>query len=255
MLPTVNALRYVVPLKEGGSLPGVMEADDCGTWVVKYRGAGQGVKVLVAEIIVAGIARAVGVRVPELKLIEMPEQIAKYEADEEVQDLLNASVGLNLAMDFLPGAFNYDGSTPPPPQDAAAILWLDAYVANIDRTPHNPNLLRWGKQLWAIDHGAGLYFHHTWPSRTPDPNRFAAQRFDDSGHILRPVAGSVSTVHRAARDAVTPELLAGIVADVPDEWLEPTDDLPDASAIRTMYFDHLVARLERPDAWLPEDGR
>ena len=254
MLPIVNALRYVVPLREGGSLPGVMEADDEGTWVVKYRGAGQGVKVLVAEIIVAGLARALGIRVPDLKLVDMPEQIAKYEADEEVQDLLTASVGLNLGMDFLPGAFNYDGSTPPPPDEASAILWLDAYVANIDRTPHNPNLLRWGKNLWAIDHGAALYFHHSWPSRAPDPARFAAARFDDSSHILREVADDVSAVHERATAILSRELIARVLDDVPDEWLESTADLPGPEAVRAMYVEHLVERLARPDAWMPRNA-
>lgn len=232
-----------------------MEADDEGTWAVKYRGAGQGVKVLVAEIVVAGIARVMNIRVPELKLIEMPEQIAKYEADEEVQDLLTASVGLNLAMDFLPGAFNYDGVTPPFADEAAALLWLDAFVANIDRTPRNPNLLRWGKQLWAIDHGASLYFHHTWPSRPPNPQRFAAQPFDDSEHILRPIAGDVAAVHERASRVLTNDTFSRILDDVPNAWLEPTEHLPDAAAVREAYLAHLTARLERPDAWLPENGR
>ncbi|MBC9957383.1 HipA family kinase [Yimella sp. cx-51] len=255
MLATTRALRYVTPLREGGSLPGIVEAEDEGTWVIKFRGAGQGVKVLAAEIIVAGIASALGIRVPELALIELPEQIAKYEADEEVQDLLTASIGLNLGMDYLPGAFNYDGTTPPPPHEAAEILWLDAFVANIDRTPHNPNLLRWGRKLWVIDHGAALYFHHTWPSRTPDPSRFAAQPFDDSSHILREVATDVSSVQIAATQKLTGQVLYEIVADVPDEWLETTADLPDADAVRAMYVAHLQARLAAPAAWLPENRR
>lgn len=148
MLPRVQAVRYVTPLKEGGSLPGIVEADDDGTWVMKFHGAGQGPKVLVAEFVAGGLARALGIRVPELKIVELPEAIARFEADEEVQDLLTASVGTNLGMDLLPGAFAYDGSAPPPGAEAAAILWLDAFTANIDRTPSNPNLLRWHGRTW-----------------------------------------------------------------------------------------------------------
>ncbi len=235
-------------------MPGVVEADDDGTWVIKFRGAGQGRKALVAEILVAGIGRRLGVRIPELKLIELPEQIAKYERDEEVQDLLTASLGLNLAMDFLPGAFDYDGTRPPSADDAAGILWLDAFTANIDRTPRNPNLLRWGGNTWAIDHGAALYFHHSWPSRTPDPARFVAQAFDAEGHVLRPVAGPVSEVQQRATEVLTEEALHEIVADVPDEWLEPTDDLPTPDDVRRTYVEFLRARLATPDAWLPQDG-
>lgn len=251
----MHAVRFVTPLREGGSLPGVVEADDEGTWVVKFRGAGQGVKVLVAEIIAAGIARRLGVRVPQLKLIELPEQIAKYEADEEVQDLLTASIGLNLAMDFLPGAFDYDGATAPPADDAAAVLWLDAFIANIDRTPRNPNLLRWGGQIWAIDHGASLYFHHGWPSKAPDPARFAAQRFDDSDHVLRPAASNITAVQERASRTLTREVFEQILDDVPDQWLETTAHLPTAEAVRSAYVEQLTARLAAPHAWLPQDRR
>jgi hypothetical protein len=143
VIRSVSATRYVAPLREGGSLPGIVEADDDGTYVLKFRGAGQGPKVLVAEVVVGEIARALGIRVPDLRAVDLDARIARYEADEEVQDLLTASVGLNLGVDFLPGAFGYDGARPPTPEEAARILWLDAYTANVDRTWRNPNLLLW----------------------------------------------------------------------------------------------------------------
>jgi hypothetical protein len=237
-LERVTATRYVTPLREGGSLPGLVEADDDGIYVLKFRGAGQGVKVLVAEILVTEIARLLDIPVPRLALVTLDEQIAKYEADEEVQDLLNASIGLNLGVDFLPGSFGYDGSVPPPEDAAARIVWLDALTANVDRTWNNPNLLLWHRRTWAIDHGAALYFHHGWPSREPDPVRFAGQAFDASTHV-----------ELAAR--LTPVSLASVVELVPEEWLETTPWLPDATAVRSAYLEMLLARLGTPDRWLP----
>jgi hypothetical protein len=198
VLEHIQAIRYVTPLREGGSLPGIVEADDDGTYVLKLRGAGQGLKVLVAEVIVAEIGRAIGLNVPELRAVTLDARIARYEADQEVQDLLTASVGLNLGVDFLPGSFGYDGSQPPSPLEAARILWLDAFTANIDRTWSNPNLLVWHGQTWAIDHGAALYFHHSWPSRGWDPTspaRFAGQSFDSRKHVLRDVAADLTPLH------------------------------------------------------------
>lgn len=251
MLETIEAIRFVTPLREGGSLPGVMEGDDFGTWVVKFRGAGQGLKVLVAEVIVGELARALGLRVPQLKAIELPEQIARYEADEEVQDLLTASVGLNLAVDFLPGAFGYDGEHPPNADEAATIMWLDAFTANVDRTPANPNLLRWHGDTWCIDHGAALYFHHSWPSRGSHPERFAAQAFDSSTHIMGGVATDLPGAHDRLSATVTTDLLTQVVDQVPDAWLESAVDLPDADSVRAAYVANLVARLANPDAWSP----
>lgn len=250
MLDTISATRYVTPLKEGGSLPGIVEADDEGTYVVKFRGAGQGLKVLVAEVIVAGLAARLGLRVPRLAVIGMPSAIARYEADEEVQDLLNASPGTNLAVDFLPGAFGYDGSRSPDPDEAARVRWLDAFTANVDRTWANPNLLMWHRRLWLIDHGAALYFHHGWPRRAPDAARFAAQPFDASEHVLAAVGPPASTVHAAASAALGPNALRSVVDDVPEEWLETTQWLPEPEAVRAAYVDHLVARLAEPAAWL-----
>ncbi|CCH77689.1 conserved hypothetical protein [Nostocoides japonicum T1-X7] len=251
MLEQIVATRYVTPLREGGSLPGIVEADDLGTYVVKFRGAGQGLKVLVAEVVVGELARRLDVSVPRLAVLDLSRDIARYEADEEVQDLLSASVGLNLAVDFLPGAFGYDGSRPPDGPTASRILWLDALTANVDRTWDNPNLLLWHCRVWCIDHGAALYFHHGWPSRTPDPARFAAQPFDASRHILREVAEDVAGAHALLAPRVTPELLAEVLDLVPDDWLETTADLADADAVRAAYVDHLLARVANPAAWLP----
>ena len=250
MLPQVTATRYVTPLKEGGSLPGIVEASDDGTYVMKFRGAGQGLKVLVAEIIVARLARAIDVPVPDLAVITLDERIAKYEADEEVQDLLTASVGTNLGVDFLPGSLGYDGSQPPSPDLAERIIWLDALTANVDRTWSNPNLLVWHGQTYAIDHGAALYFHHSWPSRAPSPKRFAAQAFDASRHVLRDVAGDVAARHDELAALVTPERIDAALNDVPDEWLETTPNLHDAGSVRSAYRALLEARLDGT-SWVP----
>lgn len=247
----VNATRYVTPFREGGSLPGLVEADDLGMYVVKFTGAGQGPKVLVAEVVVGELGRALGLRVPELVSIELPAPIARYEADEEVQDLLNASGGLNLGIDYLPGAFGYDGSRPVPGPEAEAILWLDAFTANIDRTWDNPNLLVWHRRPWLIDHGAALYFHHGWPSRAPNAQRFAAARFDADRHLLRAQAGDPGSRHEEFAAALDDATLVRVVEMVPDAWLEPTEQLADADAVRAAYIEHLRARLDSPGAWLP----
>jgi hypothetical protein len=251
VLEQIQAIRYVTPLREGGSLPGIVEADDDGTYVLKLRGAGQGLKALVAEVIVGEIGRAIGLHVPEMRAVTLDARIAKYEADEEVQDLLTASIGLNLGVDFLPGSFGYDGSQPPSPREAAMILWLDAFTANIDRTWSNPNLLVWHGQTWAIDHGAALYFHHSWPNRGSDPARFASQRFDPSAHVLLEVAQDPSPMHNALAAIVAGGLADDVLALVPDQWLEPTEQMPDPEAVRTAYQRSLLARLDNPSAWLP----
>jgi hypothetical protein len=251
VLPEVTAVRYVTPLKEGGSLPGIVEADDDGTYVVKFRGAGQGLKVLVAEVIVAGLARLVDVPVPDLAVIDLDARIARYEADEEVQDLLTASVGTNLGVDYLPGSLGYDGSRPPSAELAERIIWLDALTANVDRTWANPNLLVWHGRTWAIDHGAALYFHHSWPSRAPSPERFAAQPFDARRHVLRDVAVDVGRRHEELAAGLTDDAIRRLVADVPAEWLETTAELPDVGAVRAAYLLMLRARLASPASWLP----
>jgi hypothetical protein len=189
--------------------------------------------------------------VPDLAVIDLDVRIARYEADEEVQDLLTASVGSNLGVDFLPGAFGYDGSHPPDADLAERIIWLDALTANVDRTWSNPNLITWHGRTWAIDHGAALYFHHSWPSRPPAPERFAAQRFDASKHVLLDVADDVAARHDELAARLGDEVVAEVVAGVPDEWLETTPDLPDTGAVREAYVAMLRARLDAPSAWLP----
>jgi hypothetical protein len=190
-----------------------------------------------------------------MTVVDLQAPIAKYEADEEVQDLLTASLGLNLGIDFLPGSFGYDGSRPPEPDTAADILWLDALTANVDRTWSNPNLLVWHGRPWLIDHGAALYFHHSWPSRAPDPARFAAQPFDASTHVLRDVAQAPAAAHERLAPQVTDALLHEVTAAVPDEWLEPAPGLDTPEAGRAAYVEHLLTRVGNPGAWLPEGTR
>jgi hypothetical protein len=250
VLPKIFATRYVAPLREGGSLPGLVEADDLGTYVIKLRGAGQGVKALVAEVIVGELARALGLRVPVLGAIELDAAIGRYEADQEVQDLLTASVGLNLAVDFLPGAFGYDGvARPAPPREAARILWLDAFVANVDRTWRNPNLLVWHGDVWCFDHGACLYFHHAWGR--PDAARFASQPYDARDHVLAGFAAGVGEADEELAARVDATLLREILGAVPAEWLELGPGREDLDAARRAYVEHLLARVERPRRWLP----
>jgi hypothetical protein len=250
----VRATRYVTPLREGGSLPGVVEADDLGTYVCKFRGAGQGLRVLVAEVVVAGVARLVDVPVPDLVTIDLAPEIGRYEADEEVQDLLNASLGLNLGVDMLPGAFGYDPAYEPEPGLAGRILWLDSFCANVDRSWRNPNLLVWRGDLFAIDHGAALYFHHAWPGGAGSPTRFAAQPFDTDEHILRRFAAEAAEQDGDLAARVSAEALRAVLAEVPDEWLEPVPGAETPGALRTRYVDYLLARVAAPRPWLPRAG-
>ena len=256
---TVRATRYVTPLREGGSLPGVVEADDLGTYVCKFRGAGQGTRVLVAEVVVAGIAALIDVPVPDLVGMELAPEISRYEADEEVQDLLKASIGLNLGVDLLPGAFGYDASYEPEPALAGRILWLDAFSANVDRSWRNPNLLVWRGALYAIDHGAALYFHHSWPGASPEAQesgapRFAAQPYDVSEHILRHHAGSSRAQDEDLAGRITREALERVLAQVPEDWWEPVPGAETPEALRARYVDHLLARVAGPRTWLPGES-
>ena len=250
MIEEVLATRYVTPLREGGSLPGLVEADDFGTYVVKFRGAGQGLRALVAEVIVGELARRLGLRVPELRALQLDPAIGRYEADEEVQDLLTASVGLNLAVDFLPGSFGWDPGFAVSEQEAAEVLWLDAFTANVDRSWRNPNLLIWHRELWLIDHGAALYFHHSWQSG-PDPERFASQPYDSSEHVFASYAGQLPAVDDELAGRVDRAMLAEILGLVPDEWLEPAGRLDEPAGLRSAYADYLLARLANRAAWLP----
>ncbi|WP_309650331.1 HipA family kinase [Nocardioides sp.] len=253
MIETVCVTRYITPLREGGSLPGVVEADDLGTYVCKFRGAGQGIRVLVSEVIVGELARRIGLDTPRLVALELDADIARYEADEEVQDLLNASPGLNLGVDFLPGAFGWDGDVPTTGEVAATVLWLDAFCANVDRSWRNPNLLRWHGDLWVIDHGAALYFHHAWAGGVTDPARFAMQPWDASDHVLLDRVEGLGAVDERLSALVTPALLTEVVAQVPDAWLDPaaTPGVADSAELRASYVEFLIARLETRQ-WLPE---
>ncbi|MGC4111689.1 MAG: hypothetical protein QM747_14970 [Nocardioides sp.] len=247
-METVTVTRYVTPLREGGSLPGIVEGDDLGTYVCKFRGAGQGVRVLVAEVIVSALATRLGLRTPRLVGLELDPQLARYEADEEVQDLLNASPGLNLGIDFLPGAFGFEGDASTPADEAARILWLDAFVANVDRTWRNPNLLLWHGDPWVIDHGAALYFHHAWSGGVGEPARFAGQAWDVGDHVF-----GVHVPRLAAADAaiaLTEDDLTTCVAEVPDAWLEPVPGAETPEQLRAAYVSFLAARLATR-AWLP----
>ena len=248
MIDTVRVTRYVTPLREGGSLPGIVEGDDLGTYVCKFRGAGQGVRVLVAEVIVSGLATRLGLRTPRLVALDLDPEIARYEADEEVQDLLNASAGLNLGIDFLPGAFGYEGEASIPADEAARVLWLDAFTANVDRTWRNPNLLLWHGDAWVIDHGAALYFHHAWSGGVTDPARFAAQAWDVGDHVFAAHADRLAAVD-ATIDLTDDDLVAA-VAEVPDVWLEPLSGAETPDALRQAYVSFLSARLATR-AWLP----
>jgi hypothetical protein len=251
-LQQVTALRYVTPLREGGSLPGVVEADDLGTYVVKFRGAGQGPKALIAEIIVGELARRLGLPMPDLALVEFGEVLGRAEPDPEVQELLLNSAGQNLGMDFLPGSLGFDPRVHRvDPGLAARVLWLDALVENVDRTWRNPNLLMWHGSLWLIDHGASLYFHHNWASAA----NAVLRPFKAADHALAGQASSVKDVHESFAPQVTPSMLDEVLAMVPDEWLvDPhswTADFESPHEARQAYRGHLLARLDQPAAWLP----
>jgi hypothetical protein len=251
-LPYVRATAYLTPLREGGSLPGLVEADDLGTYVVKFTAAGQGPKALVAEIVVGELGRTLGVDIPDLALIEVDAELGRREPDEEVQELVTASAGLNLAVDFLPGSVGYDAGFDVEATQAARIVWLDAFVANVDRSARNTNLLVWHKTLWAIDHGACLRFHHAWGR--PEAFASASYRYDD--HVLAGV-GDPRTVHDELAAQVTRGLLADVLGLVPDAWLQPDPRRPDphappdAATARHAYADYLLARLEQAERWLP----
>lgn len=255
MISTVSVTRYVTPLREGGSLPGIVEGDDLGTYVCKFRGAGQGVRVLVAEVIVGELARRIGLRTPQLVALELDPEIARYEADEEVQDLLNASPGLNLGVDFLPGAFGFDAEVATDAGVAGKVLWLDAFCANVDRSWRNPNLLVWHGDVWVIDHGASLYFHHGWPGgsllKDGAAERFAAQPWDAGDHVLLAHAGELPAADEEVRAVLSEGVFAEVLAEVPDIWLEAVPGAETPDALRSAYVEFLLARLAGRQ-WLPQ---
>jgi hypothetical protein len=248
VLRTVTATRYVTPLREGGSLPGLMEADDLGTYVVKFVGAGQGRKVLVAEIVCGELAREVGLPVPELVLVEVDPVLGRSEPDEEVQDLLRASPGLNLGLDFLPGSLGFDPvAHVVEPALASRVLWLDALISNVDRSWRNPNLLMWHRRVHLIDHGAALMFHHSW-SRA---DTFVERPYDVSDHVL-----SAQATDRVAADAalsaeIGVDLLTEVLSRVPDVWLEDEPGFASPSDVRAAYVQHLSRRVAAHEGWRP----
>lgn len=251
MLRTVQATRYVTPLREGGSLPAIVEADDLGLYVVKFRGAGQGPKALVAEVVAGQIGQALGLLVPDIVTVEIEPALGRNEPDPEIQDLLAASTGLNAGLDYLPGALAFVAPVDLPiePALAADVVWFDAFVSNVDRTPRNPNLLLWHRKLWLIDHGAALYLHHSWT----DPVAVAGARFAlIKDHILLPVAGSIVEADERLRDRITPELIAEILAGVPDIWLAGQAPFATATEHRAAYASYLRRRLEQSGAFVEE---
>ncbi|WP_322779277.1 HipA family kinase [Frankia sp. Cas4] len=239
MLRAVTATRYATPLREGGSLPGLMEGDDLGTWVVKFRGAGQGPKALVAEVVVGELARALGLPVPELVVIALDPQLGRTEPDQEIQELLRASAGSNLGMDYLPGSITYDPlAFQVDPALAARVLWLDALTLNVDRSWRNPNLLVWGRRLWLIDHGAALYVHHNWSGAAGAVDR-VLPRWQE--HVLLPGADALTAADAELAPLVQADLLGEVLAQVPPAWLDVTPDV---------YVDWLLARVGGDRPWL-----
>jgi hypothetical protein len=247
---TVSATRYVTPLREGGSLPAIIEADDDGMYVLKFRGAGQGPKALIAELVAGEIGRAAGLPVPEIVFVELDPELARTEPDPEIQDLIRASAGLNLALDYLPGAVAFDPVAEKVDSHLASeIVWFDSYVTNVDRTPRNTNMLMWHRRLWLIDHGAALYFHHTWTnyrerSREPFPLI--------KDHVLLQFAGSLEDVDSKLIRRVTPDTIDSIVKLIPDAWLEQDSLLGGPIEHRDAYFEYLANRLEPPRVFLEE---
>ncbi len=231
-------------------MPAIVEADDLGTYVLKFRGAGQGRKALVAEIVAGEIARHLGLLVPEIVLVELDPTLARAEPDPEIQDLIRTSAGLNLGLDYLPGSLGFDPLVKPPDADLASrILWFDALTTNVDRTPRNTNLLQWHGQLWLIDHGAALYFHHAWKGWRESAKRpFAAAR----DHVLLPFATAIPDADSALARPLTPDVLSGIVDLVPGEWLNGEPELTDTAKVRAAYVEFLLGRLEEPRRWVQD---
>src|SRR5689334_3023380 len=249
-LRTVQATRYVTPLKEGGSLPAIVEGDDAGLYVLKFRGAGQGPKVLIAELVVGELARAAGLAVPEVVLIDLDPDLARTEPDPEIQHLIRASAGLNLALDYLPGSVTFDPIADEPDAAlASAIVWLDAFLSNVDRTPRNANMLMWHRKLWLIDHGAALYFHHGW-SGGSDLSQDPFTRVKD--HILLKFAGTLREADGALAARLTPQIIRDIVALAPDAWLMADSPFATPGDARNAYIQHLTRRLQAPRAFLEE---
>jgi len=249
-LRTVNVTRYVTPLREGGSMPAIAEADDGFLYVLKFRGAGQGPRALIAELIGGEIARVLGFRVPELVFANLDEAFGRTEPDEEIQDLLKASVGLNLALHYLSGAITFDPTvTKVDSKLASQIVWLDCLLTNMDRTCRNTNMLIWHKELWLIDHGASLYFHHSWQNWEEQAKRPFVLIKD---HVLLPWANDLEIVDSEFRAILKPEHIQSIVSLIPDEWLEGENIFETKDKHREAYAKFLETRLTHSDIFLKE---
>jgi len=249
-LRKVNIVRYVTPLREGGSLPAITEADDGFLYVLKFRGAGQGPKALIAELIGGEIARAAGLKVPEIVFANLDEGFGRTEPDEEIQDLLKASTGLNLALHYLSGAITFDPViTKVDPWLASQIVWLDCLLTNVDRTPRNTNMLTWNKELWLIDHGASLYFHHSWNNWDEQAKRPFIQVKD---HVLLPQATELERIDAEFRAILNTERIRSIVALVPDVWLTGEDTFNSTEEQREAYVQFLLTRIDHSDIFIKE---
>jgi hypothetical protein len=254
MLRTVVATRYVTPLREGGSVPALVEADDDGLYVVKLLGAGHGRKALVAELVAGELGRHLGLPVPDQVLVELDATLARAEPDGEIQDLLERSAGTNIGLDFLPGALAFAPAIGPAPEPdlAAAVVWLDAFTTNVDRTPRNPNLIVWHRRLHLIDHGSALYIHHSWK----DPDEHARRPFEPiRDHVLLPFASPIPDADARLAPLVDRALLERLTAAIPDAWLPAEPGLPDPDAHRLAYVDYLATRLRARDTWVEEAER
>ena len=249
-LRTVIATRYVTPLREGGSLPAIIEADDDGMYVLKFRGAGQGPKALIAELVAGEIARASGLPVPEIVFVELDSDLARTEPDPEIQDLIRASAGLNLALDYLPGAVTFDPvADKPDPDLASSVVWFDAYVTNIDRTARNTNMLMWHRRLWLIDHGAALYFHHKWDNYIERSKDHFPLIKD---HVLLRFASSLGEADSKMSERITADIIDNIVKLIPDAWLVRDSSFGGINQYRNAYVEYLLSRLEPPHGFLEE---
>jgi hypothetical protein len=249
-LRSVQVTRYVTPLREGGSLPAIVDADDDFLYVLKFRGAGQGVKALIAELVAGEIARVLGLRVPEIVFAQIDAAFGRSEADEEIQDLLRASEGLNLALHYLSGAITFDALVNPvDARLASQIVWLDCLVTNVDRTARNTNMLMWHKELWLIDHGAALYFHHAsqnWEEQARRP--FVPVK----DHVLLPQASELEAVDGEFRALLSPERIQAIVALIPDEWLTDASSPEPAGQRRQVYAQFLETRIAHSEIFVKE---
>ncbi|MGC4040488.1 MAG: aminotransferase class I and II [Flavobacterium sp.] len=249
-LRTVNVIRYITPLREGGSLPALAEADDDFKYVLKFRGAGHGVKALIAEFLGGQIAKFLGLPIPELVFAHLDEAFGRTEADEEIQDLLQFSQGLNLGLHYLSGAITYDAaSNDCEPGLASKIVWLDAFITNVDRTFKNTNLLIWKKELWLIDHGAAFYFHHSWDNWEVNAVTPFALIKD---HVLLPKASHLEKAHAEFISKLNPEILREIVNQIPENWLHWEDRDISPNEIKEVYFQFLSIRLANADVFLKQ---